>query len=124
MSGRMTKGAVRRVLTILALVAVMAGADVAFDDLFAEEADAARPVLGIIELNATSPYQEGNMAWVQSGPSFVDGKGETQVPGIALVEGRVTIYKVARIARQKVYVNLKARTDDPDLLVSVSPQII
>ena len=117
-------GVARKAGCILAALLFIICADGLSKDLIIDEAEALRPVLVIIELNATSKYQEGNMAWILSGPPRMDSQGRTQESGLAVVEGRITVYKVARLLRQKIIVTLSARTDDPDLLVSVNPPIM
>ncbi|MDG6223909.1 MAG: hypothetical protein QCI82_00170 [Candidatus Thermoplasmatota archaeon] len=117
-------GIARKVGCILAVSLFLICADGLSKDLISEGAEALRPVLVIIELNATSKYQEGNMAWILSGPPRMDSQGRTQESGLAIVEGRITVYKVARLLRQKIIVTLSARTDDTDLLVSVNPPIM
>lgn len=117
-------GVARKAGCILAALIFIICADGLSKDLIIDEAEAMRPVLAIIELNATSKYQEGNMAWILSGPPRMDSQGRTQESGLALVEGRITVYKVARLLRQKIIVTLSASTNDPDLLVSVNPPIM
>jgi hypothetical protein len=120
-TGKLESVPARRMFFALTILVIMLAADLIIGEMLTDDAEAIRPIIAVIEVkeNAERPslFQTGNMAWIQSGPSVMDGQGKAVPVMIANIQGTVTVYKVARALRQKVMVTLHARTDAADMFV-------
>ncbi len=86
------------------------------EEHFSMDADGARPVYVKIEMDTINKVQEGNKVIIQSGP------GST---GNAVMYGRISIYRIARLAANTIYIRLIL--DIPpggNIIGSVTPMIV
>ena len=118
MAGKRGQIIKNRTLAVLVILVPLMLCSILLPDSLIEEADGARPVMLAFEMDKSRRDENGN---VQTGNTIEvrTGPGET---GMATIYGRVRLYRVARLVRNKIVVRLRFNAEG-DVLGTVSPPL-
>ncbi len=79
-----------------------------------EEADAIQPISVTLDFQSDDRHRTGNLIEIETGP------GET---GQVSINGTVTIYRSAKLARTKVFFTLYFKSENPEVTGSIFPKV-
>jgi hypothetical protein len=99
-------------VSFILLVLILSG--ILFYDGGVEKAEAVQPISVTLDFQTDSRYRTGNLVEIQTGP------GET---GQVSIDGNVTIYRSAKLARTKVFFTLYFKSDNPEVTGSIFPKV-
>lgn len=123
MEGRTWKRG-RTAFAVTLLLLLIFSAFVFFDDS-TEEADAILPISMQFNFASTERGKTGNMIEIKTGPPQTDQDQTVKdTPGQVQVKGTLEVYRSARLARTKIFVDLFARAEHPEFSCSILPPMI